>query len=350
MKTAHYLPRSTLPRRKSFFHSLILALIGLHVSQAFALVPSRRLHHLHVSQATVPLRASSEEKSARSEGLALALDDGTRKSHSVAENTQFVTGFFKGISTKSSFSQLVGSLYFVYDAMETAFNTTSDPSVKVLDYPELRRLESLEQDMVYYFGTGFKAAVRPSPATEQYVDRIKEISQTSPYLLVAHMYTRYLGDLFGGQVRCSEALQRGVAATRQGEGNPSPISATSILIHLFAPHLTLRLTPHLTPHFTQMMGGMARTSLKLDSGLGTRFYEFDKIKNTKAFIEGWYTKLNQLELTEAQEQAIVDEGNLVFAYNIDPVQRVGGREADGVQDCIENFQGRSQVQAPQQEV
>ena len=324
MKTAHYLPRSTLPRRKSFFHSLILALIGLHVSQAFALVPSRRLHHLHVSQATVPLRASSEEKSARSEGLALALDDGTRKSHSVAENTQFVTGFFKGISTKSSFSQLVGSLYFVYDAMETAFNTTSDPSVKVLDYPELRRLESLEQDMVYYFGTGFKAAVRPSPATERYVDRIKEISQTSPYLLVAHMYTRYLGDLFGGQVRCSEALQRGVAATRQGEGNPSPISATSILIHLFAPHLTLRLTPHLTPHFTQMMGGMARTSLKLDSGLGTRFYEFDKIKNTKAFIEGWYTKLNQLELTEAQEQAIVDEGNLVFAYNIDLFNELEG--------------------------
>ena len=72
------------------------------------------------------------------------------------------------------------------------------------------------------------------------------------------------------------------------------------------------------------MGGMARTSLKLDSGLGTRFYEFDKIKNTKAFIEGWYTKLNQLELTEAQEQAIVDEGNLVFAYNIDLFNELEG--------------------------
>ena len=36
-------------------------------------------------------------ESARSTGLALALDDGTRKSHSVAENTAFVTGFFRGI-------------------------------------------------------------------------------------------------------------------------------------------------------------------------------------------------------------------------------------------------------------
>ena len=58
--------------------------------------------------------------SARASGLALALDDGTRKSHSVAENTAFVTGFFRGIATKSAFSQLVASLYFVYEAMESA--------------------------------------------------------------------------------------------------------------------------------------------------------------------------------------------------------------------------------------
>ena len=64
----------------------------------------------------------SKASSARSEGLALALDEGTRKSHSVAENTQFVTGFFKGIANKKSFAQLVASLYFVYEAMEKAFD------------------------------------------------------------------------------------------------------------------------------------------------------------------------------------------------------------------------------------
>jgi len=42
----------------------------------------------------------------RKEGLALMLDDGTRKSHSMAENTAFVSGFFKGIATKESFSNL----------------------------------------------------------------------------------------------------------------------------------------------------------------------------------------------------------------------------------------------------
>ena len=73
---------------------------------------------------------TAKQESARSTGLALALDDGTRKSHSVAENTQFVTGFFKGISTRSSFSQLVASLYFVYEAMEDEFDKSTHPAVK----------------------------------------------------------------------------------------------------------------------------------------------------------------------------------------------------------------------------
>ena len=76
-------------------------------------------------------------ESARSTGLALALDDGTRKSHSVAENTAFVTGFFRGIATKQAFGQLVASLYFVYDAMESAFTECDDESGAAAELREL---------------------------------------------------------------------------------------------------------------------------------------------------------------------------------------------------------------------
>merc|ERR1712125_142976 len=82
--------------------------------------------------------------SARQSGLALLLDDGTRKSHSVAESTQFVTGFFKGLGDTKSFSELVTSLYFVYDAMETAFDTLQEENVKKKDFPELRRRAAIE--------------------------------------------------------------------------------------------------------------------------------------------------------------------------------------------------------------
>ena len=217
-------------------------------------------------------------ESARSTGLALALDDGTRKSHSVAENTAFVTGFFKGIATKAAFSQLVAALYFVYEAMEECFEASTDESVRALDYPELRRVAALEEDMAYYFGENWRTEVRPSLATKAYVARVREVAEEQPELLVAHMYTRYLGDLFGGQ----------------------------------------------------MMGGMARKSLELERDRGTRFYEFDDISDTKGFIEAWYAKLNTLELSEAQKQAIVDEGNLVFTLNIGLFDELEGNPARAV--------------------
>jgi len=223
----------------------------------------------------VPAEALEARGSARAEGLALLLDDGTRKSHSVAENTAFVTGFFSGIATKKSFAKLVCSLFYVYGAMEAAFDEATDASVKALDYPELRRRESLERDMVFYFGADASTWPPPSTATAAYVARIERISREEPPLLVAHMYTRYLGDLFGGQ----------------------------------------------------MMGGMARRSLGLPQGSGTAFYNFDAIPSTKEFIEAWYQQLNQLTLTEAQKQAVVDEGNAVFALNIDVFGELEGSPA-----------------------
>lgn len=215
------------------------------------------------------------DESARTTGLALALDDGTRKSHSVAENTAFVTGFFRGIATKGAFSQLVADLFFIYEAMESAFDTSTDENVRALDYPELRRRAALELDMEYYFGSSWRETVRPTPATQAYVARVEKVAEEDPYLLVAHMYTRYLGDLFGGQ----------------------------------------------------MMGGMARRSLNLDAGMGIKFYEFDYIPETKPFIEAWYQRLNELELDDAQKQAIVDEGNLVFALNIGIFDELEGNPA-----------------------
>jgi heme oxygenase len=73
-----------------------------------------------------------------------------------------------------------------------------------------------------------------------------------------------------------------------------------------------------------MMGGMATKSLKLEDGQGIAFYRFDDIPNPKDFIEGWYANLNSLDLTEAQKQAIVDEGNEVFRLNIDILEELEG--------------------------
>ena len=81
-----------------------------------------------------------------------------------------------------------------------------------------------------------------------------------------------------------------------------------------------------------MMGGMARRSLNLDAGYGTAFYTFDDIPSSeiKPFIEAWYAELNLLELTDEQKQSIVDEGNLVFALNIELFEELEGNPIKAV--------------------
>mmetsp|Transcript_22137 Transcript_22137/g.61520 ORF Transcript_22137/g.61520 Transcript_22137/m.61520 type:complete len:283 (+) Transcript_22137:78-926(+) len=250
-----------------------VVVISQHRVTAFA--PSLTSHH-H-SQAIKSTSTDEETTTAtvnpRDVGLALQLDDGTRKSHSVAENTAFVSGFFKGLSTRQSYRDLITSLYFVYEAMERSFDTTTDESVKALDAPELRRLDSLKKDMEYFYGTEQVPSLAMSPATKAYVARIEEIaSGDKPYLLIGHQYSRYLGDLFGGQ----------------------------------------------------MMGSMARRSLDLSEGHGVQFYEFKDINNTKDYITEWYHILNRLELTDVEKQAIVDEANYCFALNIAIFEELDG--------------------------
>lgn len=225
------------------------------------------------SSRRLQLRASSVDSTTatnpRTEGLALALDDGTRKVHSVAENTQFVTGFFKGIASVATFAQLTAALFFIYEAMEGALDETKSDNVRALDFPELRRLQSLERDMQHFFGDDWRANVKPSRATLAYVDRIKRVATED--LLIGHLYSRYLGDLFGGQ----------------------------------------------------MMSSMASKSLGLQSD-GLAFYSFDDIRDTRSFIDRWYTSLNDLDLPRELQQEIVDEANIVFRLNIDIFNELEG--------------------------
>ncbi|HHP7245324.1 MAG TPA: biliverdin-producing heme oxygenase, partial [Elainellaceae cyanobacterium] len=50
--------------------------------------------------------------------LATKLREGTKKSHTMAENVGFVRCFLKGVVEKTSYRKLVSNLYFVYSVME----------------------------------------------------------------------------------------------------------------------------------------------------------------------------------------------------------------------------------------
>lgn len=205
--------------------------------------------------------------------LATRLREGTKQSHSLAENADFVQCFLKGVVEKTSYRQLLGNFYFVYTSLEEQLESLQNhPFLGQLYFPELRRKSSLAQDLNYYWGSHWQASITPSDATLCYVDRIKEVASSDPILLIAHTYTRYLGDLSGGQI-LKKIAQRG---------------------------------------------------MNLPKGQGTAFYDFEDIQNPKAFKTIYRQALNDLSLDESTITQIVDEANFAFKLNMDLFQELEG--------------------------
>ena len=191
--------------------------------------------------------------------LALELKEGTKVSHSAAENTKFVSSFLKGVVSRDNYKQLTANFYFVYRAMEEEIE-------KLDDFPLhdklLNRTNKLEQDLRYYYGVMWRDKIEPSQATKNYVKRIQVIAQQTPYLLVAHHYTRYMGDLSGGQILAS----------------------------------------------------ITKKALNLTTE-GLKFYEFD-IPNMKEYKDKYRQSLNDLNMSEVQTSMLIDEANYAFKLNM----------------------------------
>lgn len=111
-----------------------------------------------------------------------------------------------------------------------------------------------------------------SEGTKPYVDRIHEVGEQDPLLLVAHSYTRYMGDLSGGQI----------------------------------------------------LKKVAQRALKLPStGEGLNFYQFEGIHSHKGFKQLYRSRMNELELDTESKERIVDESNQAFGFNM-MVREQGG--------------------------
>jgi heme oxygenase len=203
--------------------------------------------------------------------LATQLREGTSKSHSMAENVSFVKSFLGGVIDKESYKKLVSNLYFVYVAIENAMekNKTHE-CIKPIFYTELNRRESLEKDLNFYYGEDWKDNIFISPATQAYVDRINTISENKPELLVAHAYTRYLGDLSGGQI----------------------------------------------------LKKIAQRAMNLKDNKGLAFYDFDEIQDEQDFKQNYKKALDNLPLSVSDTSKIIAEANVSFNLNMKMFQEL----------------------------
>ncbi|MFC8126346.1 heme oxygenase (biliverdin-producing) [Streptomyces sp. NPDC057302] len=200
----------------------------------------------------------------------------SHEQHTEAETSTFMSDLLGGRLGVDAYARYTEQLWFVYRALEEgAAALKDDPVAGPFIQPELLRVAELERDLAHLRGAGWQASAAPLPATAAYAARVAECAQEWPGGYVAHHYTRYLGDLSGGQIIRGKAEQT---------------------------------------------WGFAR------KGDGVRFYVFESISNPAAFKRGYRELLDglgEVVSDELERQRIVDECKRAFALNTGVFRELG---------------------------
>ncbi|MGB3414007.1 MAG: biliverdin-producing heme oxygenase, partial [Microbacteriaceae bacterium] len=132
--------------------------------------------------------------------FSVALRERTWQSHGESEHAGFMHDLMKGTGTREDYIALVVQHYYIYEAIEAQADALADdPIAKNFITSKLTRMPSLEADLEFLLGSSWREEISPLPSTLSYVARINEIGTTWAGGFIAHHYTRYLGDLSGGQ-------------------------------------------------------------------------------------------------------------------------------------------------------
>ncbi|KAJ8363359.1 hypothetical protein SKAU_G00121900 [Synaphobranchus kaupii] len=203
----------------------------------------------------------------------------TKDSHVRAENTELMLCYQRGQISLQQYKLLLCSLYEIYRALEEELDRNSaHPGVAPIYFPqELARLESVEKDLEFFYGQNWRERVIVPAATHRYAQRLRKIGKENPEFLVAHAYTRYLGDLSGGQV----------------------------------------------------LGRITQKSLGLSSGEGLSFFSFPGVTSPNRFKQLYRSRMNSIELNREQREGVLEEAVRAFECNIevfDDLQRMLSRK------------------------
>jgi heme oxygenase len=197
----------------------------------------------------------------------------SHEQHTEAETSSFMTDLLGGRLGVDAYARYTEQLWFVYRALEEGAEALrEDPVAGPFVRPELFRTAALERDLVHLRGPGWRARASALPATAAYAERVAACARDWPGGYVAHHYTRYLGDLSGGQIIRDKA---------------------------------------------ERTWGFAR------KGDGVRFYVFEEIGNPAAFKRAYRELLDGVNADDLEKQRIVDECRRAFAFNTAVFRELG---------------------------
>jgi len=128
------------------------------------------------------------------------LRERTAGDHRDAETSPFMAALLKGELPLAGYTDMLAQHAHAYEALESPDPVVADdPTVAPFLHPGLLRTPALTADLTDLVGSDWRTVHPPSSATSRYVARLRQVGSTWPGGYVAHHYTRYLGDLSGGQ-------------------------------------------------------------------------------------------------------------------------------------------------------
>ena len=141
------------------------------------------------------------DSSQRQPSLATVLREATRDMHSRAERSGYVADLLRGRGSRAGYLLLLRNLLPAYEELENGLELhMSSPVFRGVPWRSLLRAPALERDLQALAGAGWRSSLALLPAGESYRARVAQAARGNGERLLAHAYTRYLGDVSGGQL------------------------------------------------------------------------------------------------------------------------------------------------------
>jgi heme oxygenase len=197
------------------------------------------------------------------DSISARLRIGTTPEHRSAEQKAFLVALMSGKSAlRPQYVRYLAQFARVYEEMERSPARSTDP--KLLHDTALHRFASIHSDLLSLGSADWRESIPALPATERYVEHLRSFGEGDGVKRLAHHYTRYLGDLSGGQI-ISRLLKRHYSAS--------------------------------------------------DDVLS--FYHFPQIENLAEYKKMYREELDNLEVDEHAVQQLIEEAKRAFACSAD---------------------------------
>jgi heme oxygenase (biliverdin-producing, ferredoxin) len=125
----------------------------------------------------------------------------THELHTQAERSGIVKDILRGNASRNGYALLLRNLLPAYRQLEMGLDKNRHtPAIGSAARPELYRAAALESDLSHLVGYDWETELPLLDVGRDYERRIAVSAEEDGTRLLGHAYTRYFGDLNGGQV------------------------------------------------------------------------------------------------------------------------------------------------------